>query len=109
MGYLELLRERIDSRELPVCWDWAYVLQGEGLGELLAEQESIKCDYFLVNLDDWLCAKRLNAEDGWIWIVFQQADDLVLEESGLRPPFPSSVLGSVNTRESDGGAAGVVL
>ena len=83
MRYLELLWEPIDSRELPVRWDWAYVLQGEGLGELLAEQESIKCDYVIVNLDDWLCSEGLNGEDCWVWIVLEQADDLVLEEPGL--------------------------
>jgi len=83
MRYLELFREPIDSRELPVCWNRADIFQRKGLGELLAKQKAIECDHVLVDLDDGLCSEGLDVEDGRIWIVLEQADDLVLEEPRL--------------------------
>lgn len=81
--HCELCWESGHSGELPVGWDWANVLQREGLCEFLAEKQSVERHHILVYFDDWLCAEGLDAENGRIGVVLEQANDLVFVQPGL--------------------------
>jgi hypothetical protein len=49
----ELFGKSVNSRELPVGWDRADILQRQGLCELFAKEESVEWDNFLVDLNSW--------------------------------------------------------
>lgn len=79
VGHAELLSQSINSSELPVGRNRANILQGQGLGELLAKKESVELDDALIHLNDRLSTQCLDAENGGVWIILEQAYDLVLE------------------------------